>query len=648
MPRLRTALLVSAALLVTGVPGLPGPSPASAATPTAGQSTYVPVSPVRVMETRPSQGVIGPQAGPVGPGGTVDLVVAGVNGVPAGATAVVLNVTVVQPTSGTDVRVYPTPADASFPTVSNLNAAVGVTVANLVTVKVGQGGAVRLRNEKGETHLLADLSGYYVEGGGGASYTGASPRRLVDTREGTGAVGPGEVRDLVVRGGEKGAPEAASAVVLNVTAVGGTEGTDVRVYPSGAASPPTVSNLNPPRGRTVPAAVVVAVGSNGAVSLRNEAGSVHLVVDLSGWYVPGTDGAVFHPVDPLRLLDQRETRSPLGAGGTADLVVGGGRLVHPTATAAVLNVTATGVSSSSDVRVYPSSQGGEVPTVSNLNVVRGQTVPNAVFATLGKDGSVRLRNESGTLSLIADVSGWFGPAGEGWDISWPQCRNTSGASDRNGTVAQHPTGGAFAVIGLTDGTGNNFRRVQCFDDAYAWASSLPGKPSVYVILDAPGSEDSDWQRPGPRDCDGTSGDPDCGWNYGWNLLSNALTFLPTDPDGSRPMVWLDVEGPYSSGPFWQTQAVNREVIRAAVTRLAQAGVRTGIYTDHATSSFPDWQAITGGTLAFPTLPVWLFPAPAASPQDFCEQRRSPSGGPVVMTQYQTQQDGVTYDTNHPC
>ena len=640
--------LLLAAALVAGLPLVPGsaPAPASAATPTAGQSTYVPLAPVRVMDTREDTD---PLAGPLGPGGTKDLVVAGVNGVPVGATAVVLNVTVVQPTSGTDVRVYPSPTDGSVPLVSNLNAAAGVTVANLVTVKVGNGGAVRLRNEAGEAHLVADLSGYYAEGGEGASYTGAAPRRLLDTRDGAGAVGPGEVRDLVVRGGDLGAPESASAVVLNVTAVGGTSGTDVRVYPAGASEPPTVSNLNPPRGKTVPAAVVVAVGSGGAVSLRNEAGSVHLVVDLSGWYVPGTDGAVFHPVDPLRLLDQRTTRSPLGAGEAADLVVGGGRLVHPTASAAVLNVTATGVQGPSDVRVYPTSDSGEVPTVSNLNAVAGQTVANAVFATLGKDGSVRLRSSGATLFLVADVAGWFGPAGEGWDISWPQCRNaTTGGSDRNGTVAQHPTGGAFAVIGLTDGTANNFRRVRCFDDAWQWARSLPGDPSVYVILDAPGANDSDWARPGPRDCDGTSTDVDCGWNYGWNVLDNALTFLPTEPDGSRPMVWLDVEGPYSSGPFWQSQAVNRAVITAAVARLAEAGVRTGIYTDHATSSSPDWTAITGGTLKLPTLPVWLFPAPAANPQSFCEQRRSPTDGPVVMGQYQTQQDGVTYDTNHPC
>jgi hypothetical protein len=641
VPRLRLVLLAAVLVGATGLPVLGSPSTAAAAaTPTAGQSTYVPLSPVRLLDTREASD---PLTGAAGPGGTKDLQVAGVAGVPAEATAVVLNVTVVQPTSSTDVRVYPTPTDGSVPLVSNLNAPAGLTFANLVTVKVGDGGKVRLRNQAGDAHLVADLSGYYVQGASGASYTGTTPRRLLDTRNGAGALGPGEVRGLAVRGGEA-APEGATAVVLNVTAVSPTQGTDVRVYPSGSPTPPEVSNLNPPAGRTTPAAVVVAVGADGAVALRNEAGSVHLVVDLSGWYVPGTDGAVFHPVAPVRLLDMRDTGTRLGDDGTADLQIGGAGVVPHLATAVVLNVTATGVSSSSDVRVYPTPNGDGFPLASNLNVVRGQTVPNTVFATLGRDGSVRMRNEAGTVALIADLSGWFGPAGEGWDISWPQC-----TPDRASATSRHPEGGAFAVIGLTDGTRDPFSRVSCFADAYAWASSLPGDPSVYVILNAPGPASTNWTRPGPRACDGTHGDRDCGWNYGWNIADNLLGFLPTDPDGSRPMVWLDVEGfrTYAtgqSGPTWSTsQAVNADVVSAAIARLSQAGLRLGAY-----STTVQWKDIVGDLTA-PSLQSWAAGAPASNPESYCTPVKSFTGGTVTLTQYQTTQpDGFVYDTNHPC
>jgi hypothetical protein len=72
-----------------------------------GQSLYVAVDPVRLLDTRSGLGGAG---GAVGPGGVRDLqVVDGVR-VPAGATAVVLNVTATGATAATtDVRVYPTP-----------------------------------------------------------------------------------------------------------------------------------------------------------------------------------------------------------------------------------------------------------------------------------------------------------------------------------------------------------------------------------------------------------------------------------------------------------------------------------------------------------------------------------------------------------
>jgi dipeptidyl aminopeptidase/acylaminoacyl peptidase len=99
--------------------------PVPAAVRGAAAAGFTAVSPQRLLDTRTSSG--GRGAGPVGPGGTVDLTVAGVQtgsgAVPADATAVVLTVTATGGTSGTDVRAYPTGSPA--PTVSNLNAAAG-------------------------------------------------------------------------------------------------------------------------------------------------------------------------------------------------------------------------------------------------------------------------------------------------------------------------------------------------------------------------------------------------------------------------------------------------------------------------------------------------------------------------------------------
>ena len=151
------ALLVALLAGLVALPAPLGPTTADAAPPTAGQSTYVALEPVRLLDTR-TGGVR------LGPGGTLDLpVVDGVR-VPVGATAVVLNVTATGGTAVTDVRVFPTPADGGAgPVVNSLSVGRGATAANLVHVGIGTSGSVRLRNAAGAAHLVVDLSGYYTK-----------------------------------------------------------------------------------------------------------------------------------------------------------------------------------------------------------------------------------------------------------------------------------------------------------------------------------------------------------------------------------------------------------------------------------------------------------------------------------------------------
>ena len=624
----RTALGKALLVLLLAAAGLPvlSAGPALAATPTAGQATYVPLDPVRLFDTRDGSGGVPRQQ--LGPGETLDFAVRGSNGVPDTATAVLLNVTATRPDASTDVRVYPTPTDSSVPTVSNLNVVAGLTAANLVTVKIGDGGRVRFRNAAGSVDLIADLSGYFADGSAGASYAGITPVRLLDTRESSQgpAFGPAEVRTLAVRGGTSPVPANASAVALNVTAVGPTKVTDLRVYPTHVGgAPPTVSNLNPAPGSVTAAAVVAAIGEDGTISIRNAAGSVHVLVDLAGWYTPGTDAGVFHPLDPRRLLDTR-SGMPLGPGETRDLVVAGAGAVPFPARVAVLNVTAIATTRGTDVRVYPTPADSSVPNASNLNPSAGQTVPNTVLASIGRNGAVRLRNTSGETHLIVDLSGFYEPAGDGWDISWPQC-TAAGAS-----TSTHPASGAFAIVGVTH---NPFNPNTCFADEYAWASGLPGGGAVYLNANAPGSSaGSNWTT-GPRaaSCDGTSTDPDCGWNYGDNLASYALTQLSSLSD--KPQVFLDVE----NGPTWQTAGVNGNVVIAAINRLRAAGYRVGIY-----SNVKDWSQIVGA-LKLTAVQNWTFPH-TGDTADPCTA--SFSGGSVVLTQYQVAGETPVYDHDHAC
>jgi uncharacterized protein (DUF1501 family) len=118
---------------------------------------HVAVAPTRLLDTRHG---LGARPGSVDGGTEIDLTVAGVGGVAAGAQAVILNVTATNTTADTFITVYP--EGVGRPEASSLNVMAGDTIANLVVAKVGVGGKVRLFNSSGRVHLIADVAGYFI------------------------------------------------------------------------------------------------------------------------------------------------------------------------------------------------------------------------------------------------------------------------------------------------------------------------------------------------------------------------------------------------------------------------------------------------------------------------------------------------------
>jgi hypothetical protein len=183
------------------------------------------------------------------------------------------------------------------------------------------------------------------------------------------------------------------------------------VFPSGAPRP-LASNLNVVAGRTVPNLVIAKVGADGRVSVYNNAGNVHVIFDVVGWF--GSDaapaGARFHPLPPARIVDTRSGTGGLGgpvapAATIFPTVAGAGGVPSSGVSAVVLNVTATQPSAETYLTVFPS--GATRPLASNLNVLPGQTVPNLVVARVGPDGKVAIYNNAGTVSVVVDVVGWY-------------------------------------------------------------------------------------------------------------------------------------------------------------------------------------------------------------------------------------------------
>ncbi|MBK5306338.1 MAG: PD40 domain-containing protein [Frankiaceae bacterium] len=262
------------------------------------------------------------------------------------------------------------------------------------------------------------------------------PKRILDTREGVGApmakVPAKTPLVVTVRGLSTDAgpvPADATAVILNVTVTNVTSPTDVRVYPSDAATLPGASNINAVRGQTVPNLVTATLSADGRVSLLSSGGTVDLIADLAGWYTPTTADSGFTSLDPRRILDTRspsvgvpgpgrvQAAAPIDLQVTGALPTSDGDVVNvpADATAVVLNVTATGASSNTDVRIYPTPADGSTarPLVSNLNLRAGETTPNLVTVAVGAGGKVRLANAAGQVNLLADIAGYYSASSAG-------------------------------------------------------------------------------------------------------------------------------------------------------------------------------------------------------------------------------------------
>ena len=123
----------------------------------SGQTTaptgFTGTTPTRVLDTRTG---IGAPAAKLGAGATLTLTVPGL---PAGVTAVAVNVTATAPTATSFLTAYP--GGTTRPTASNLNFAAGQTIPNLVLVPLGADGTVTFYNKAGTVDVIADLVGYY-------------------------------------------------------------------------------------------------------------------------------------------------------------------------------------------------------------------------------------------------------------------------------------------------------------------------------------------------------------------------------------------------------------------------------------------------------------------------------------------------------
>lgn len=408
--------------------------------------SYVPVTPVRVVDTRINQGIAGPVRGqqhvPVAVG--TDLV-------PAGAAAVALSVTAVDGSGDGFLSVYPDgltpPGDSGI--VSNLNFKAGTATcavpdcvtSNLVISPISSAGRFEVFDGQAATDtvdVVVDVEGYFnsasVTSGAQGHYYPLSPARLGDTRcgeqppnfnatcamenipsanAGLTTMSAGSSINVNVAGNGGVPPAGAEAAVVQLIATNTSANGYLSATPTGSM-PNVGSNVNFVAGQTASTAAIVKVGSGGAITVYNSGGSTDVVVDVVGFISDTTTavdgGSLYVPVVPTRLSDSRSGNGGLGAlGPNANRLerMAGTAPIPAGATSAVINLTEAATTDSGYLSVTPTPLSPPAST-SDVNFTPGEIRANADLATLSSsDGSISVYNSGGSTDFVVDVFGYF-------------------------------------------------------------------------------------------------------------------------------------------------------------------------------------------------------------------------------------------------
>ena len=384
-----------------------------------GGSSYVPIPPIRVLDTRPAYNI--------GLSGTFKanvprtFAVGGAFGIPADAIAVTGNVTIANQTAAGYLSV--TPIAVVNPTSSTINFPLGDTRANNLTVPLATNGklAAVYKAPAGKTsHVIVDITGYFLAGNEDATYSTLTPVRVLDTRPAYHIGLSGTFKTAIPRklqiAGVSGVPDDATAITGNLTVVGQTKAGYLSITTTSVPNP-TTSNLNFPLGDTRANGVSVPLNATGELWIVYKAapgGTTHVVLDVTGYYREDPAGLLFYPLTPGRVLDSRPGKVLSGLSGpfkssTPRRLDIAGHWGAPLGAAAVTgNLTVVGQQAAGYVSATLTSEAN--PTTSVLNFPLGDVRANGVTLPLNVGGRSWFvyKASSGKLThLVLDLSGYF-------------------------------------------------------------------------------------------------------------------------------------------------------------------------------------------------------------------------------------------------
>ncbi len=248
----------------------------------------------------------------------------------------------------------------------------------------------------------------------------ADPVRVLSSATGVGLAGKfvaNMPRTLIIGdGGASGVPTTATAVTGNLTLVNPSKAGYASVTKDPTPTPAT-STINFPTGSVRANGVFAPLDTNHALSIVYKAGGAavtDVILDITGYFEPGTGGLRFVPLTPSRILDSRTSAVLSGITGAftssvpKTLPVQGHWGVPPSAQAVTGNLTVTGQTAGGYVSATPDPTA--TPATSTLNFPKGDTMANGIVAPLngsGESSFVYKASAGKTTQLILDLSGYF-------------------------------------------------------------------------------------------------------------------------------------------------------------------------------------------------------------------------------------------------
>lgn len=363
-------------------------------------SRYVPLDPRRLADTRLAGGALAA-------GSTRDFDVTAA-GVPAGAAAVVVNVTMTDAAAWGFAALYPT--GAARPAVSSVNVSgTGETAAVADIVAIGERASIRVYSSV-RAHYVVDVTGYFVPASEASEgrFQALVPARALDTRGGPQLAPLSDVR--VGLAGAFGVPASgASAVAISITAVDAAGAGWVQARPTGGTTRVGASsNLNLSyAGQTVANLAILPLGRDGSITVH-VATRTHLLVDVVGWFTdagaPASPVGLYVPSRGARLVD---TRGGAAMQPGASLPIAAHPFTPQTVDPSALFVRITAIDSTSKgyATVFPALPR---PMASNLNVDRvDQTIAGSALVAVDAATMAFRLYSSAAAHYAVDASGFF-------------------------------------------------------------------------------------------------------------------------------------------------------------------------------------------------------------------------------------------------